>query len=231
MRSAAGGRLGSCLPVICIRHTEDGVSYHVYDEGNYHNKPHNRFRYDDAHVADGGRQQKGDGDFAHKLQRTGEDGGFAVAKALHTGAEQADGSGYKVKDRIDFQIQGGSVNHFFFAGGGNQPYQGRRNGIGCQKNDGAPCQGEKQGVPYAGFDAGVFAGAQILPAERGERGAEHGKGKHKDRSDFPRSGMRYNNVGAEGVDGGLQRKGAKIDKGNHKAHGDAGGKKLFVKLL
>ena len=29
---------------------------HIYDEGNYHDKPHNRFRHDNTHVADGGRQ-------------------------------------------------------------------------------------------------------------------------------------------------------------------------------
>lgn len=98
---------------------------HTKYQRDYHNDPDDRLRYNDAPVADGRHKEGTDEYFSDKLKRTGKYGGFRVAEALHTVAEQADYGGDEIQRSVYPQIQRCRVNDRRCIGGG---YQGDNGG-------------------------------------------------------------------------------------------------------
>ena len=150
-----------------------------------------------------------------------------VADSLHGISDHADQSCYKVKERIESEVGDSIFYHDGVAASGHEVNEIRGEKPGHDDNAKAPDPAVEDGLFDAFPDAADLSGTQILSAESSHCGTEYAKDQHEKLGDLSCRSVGNDDIGAEGVDRGLQSNGSEIYEGTHKSHGKAAAEQIF----
>ena len=95
------------------------------EQGNDHDKPYNWFSQDNAQIADLLCQSKGNHHFAHTFNAAGNDRCNLITQTLQCLPTDDNQRQCKVKQGVNAQVPGGSINDGLGLCGGDKLYQPR----------------------------------------------------------------------------------------------------------
>lgn len=133
---------GSCQSLCRLRflpHNTEGLAKDYLDnQRDDHNKPDNRFRYDDTHIIQTRDEQHDNQHFADQFDAAGHQRRDHVAHALERIAQDRNHNGDKIENAVDMQIFCRGIENFCSCATGYHVDQRWHNGVAYDDDNAAP---------------------------------------------------------------------------------------------